>query len=144
MDSTFVEDAALLAARVREARQKARREIDRATTAMHAARQAVGAATSGSSPRYFVVRGEVDGEPVRALWWRGTLLATGDLASRAELIVGMGERFDAPGHDTSVEASLDEPLAAMLTFVRACDRVHQVVFGPMGRAGHRSREVMSR
>jgi hypothetical protein len=83
-------------------------------------------------PRYFVVHGSLDGSRVRASWFRGSLQATSLLRSRAELLVAMGESFRVDNeHGPVVVAALDDSLAAMLTIVRACDRIDAVSLGPL-------------
>jgi hypothetical protein len=82
-------------------------------------------------PRFFVVHGWVEGERVRASWFRGSLKASSALRTRADLLVRMGETFCVPRRDGVLEAGLDEPLAAMLTFVRSCDRLDAASFGPL-------------
>lgn len=91
--------------------------------------------TSGQlpeGPRFFVVHGEIQGRSVRASWFRGSLSATGTLLQRMHLLVALGEEF-APesGQGDVVAAGLAEPGPAMLTSVRACDRVRMVRFGPL-------------
>jgi hypothetical protein len=80
--------------------------------------------------RYFTLRGEVDGAPVRAWWSRGRLIASPALSARAELLVRLGERF-GPASGTAVVAGLGRPTAALLTVIRACDRVGEIRIGPM-------------
>ena len=82
------------------------------------------------SPRFFVVRGKVDGVGVRASWFRGSLTASDSLLDRGELLVKLGEHFVDNASGLTVEADLGTPLAAMLTLVRACDQVVSVRFGP--------------
>ena len=71
----------------------------------------------------YVVTGTVDGVPVRARLERGELDLPPRLRRRAQLIVDLGDTFDA-GDGTYLEASLEgEPLVALLTAMRACDRI---------------------
>lgn len=86
------------------------------------------AATAGS-PRFFVVAGEIEGSPVRAAWFRGSLIATEALLRRAALLVDLGEEFADDEGVALVQADLSQPVAAMLTFIRACDRVRAVRLG---------------
>jgi|SRR5579884_2547997 len=84
--------------------------------------------------RFFALLGEVDGQPVRATWLRGSLAASSALMRRAELLVAMDEVFETDDPATVVRADLRTALAAMLTLIRACDRVRSVRFGPAGTA----------
>ena len=81
-------------------------------------------------PRWFVVEGVVDGTVTRARWYRGRLMLPSSWAARAALVVALGERYEVPERDDGVVASLDEPLPALLTVLRACDRPQRVSFGP--------------
>lgn len=83
-------------------------------------------------PRFFTVHGEIDGRFVQASWYRTLLGASDELMARAQLIVSVGDHFGEHGSGSHVIASLDEPLPALLTFIRACDQTHKVVFGPSG------------
>lgn len=91
-------------------------------------------ASGQPAPRFFVVLGEVQGQTVRAAWFRGSLTATGSLLARMRMLVDLGEEFTVTGEGTPVVAALEEPGPAMLTSVRACDRVRMVRFGPLDRA----------
>lgn len=77
-----------------------------------------------ATPRWFRVAGTVDGQPGRVLWWRGRMSCSDELRARAEVIVGMGDTFESESHE--VAASFDQPVAALLTFVRAFDHVRAV------------------
>lgn len=71
----------------------------------------------------YVVTGTVDGAPVRATLERGELDLPAELRRRAQLVVDLGDTFDA-GNGTLLEASLDgDPLIALLTAMRAFDRI---------------------
>lgn len=126
-----------------ELRQRAAAACRHAEGAVARARRAVAESrrllpeSTPAHPRYFVVRGGLDGEPVRAVWTRRGLLASRTLQRRGELLVSMGERFEAPERGAVVAADLGQPLPALLTLLRACDRVENVVFGPLppGRSG---------
>lgn len=82
-------------------------------------------------PRVFVVRGEVEGRPVRAAWCRDSLVCSNALLKRASLLVAMGEEFGDGSSGERVSASLEQPIPAMLTFMRACDHVRTIQFGPL-------------
>lgn len=88
-----------------------------------------------SFPRFFVIRGEVEGRPVRASWFCGALTASPTLAQRAQLLVDLGERFESDDSGLpGLPADLHATAPAMLTCVRACDRVRVVRFGPLDAA----------
>jgi hypothetical protein len=77
----------------------------------------------GSS--WFVVRGEIDGQPVTARWLDGELRCDADVRGRADLVVAMGERFVHDGHE--ITASVDDGFgAALLTVVRSFSRIRSV------------------
>lgn len=91
-------------------------------------------------PRFFVVHGEILGQTVHASWFRGSLSATGTLLQRMQLLVDIGEEFVVEsGEGDAVAAGLAEPGPAMLTSVRACDRVRMVRFGPLDSVAPQSR-----
>jgi hypothetical protein len=77
---------------------------------------------------------DVDGARVRASWFRGELLATTALRTRADLLMRMRETFQIERGGLTVDAGLDEPLAAMLTRIRGCDHLVNASFGPFGEA----------
>ena len=81
--------------------------------------------------RYFALRGVVDDLPVRAWWSRQSLRASPSLLRRAELIVAMGERFVVEEGARVVSADLGRPTSALVTLIRACDRVGAVSVGPL-------------
>ncbi len=86
----------------------------------------------GGPPRpieYFVVRGEIDEEPVRASWFHGNLNASRRLKDRAELPVRIGEAFVADPDGQLICADLTQLVPAMLTLVRASDRIRSAAFG---------------
>ena len=73
------------------------------------------------------VRGLVAGEPVEARWVPGHgLMCPRSLRERSEILVGMNEMFSGTEGGPTVAASLDRPLAAMLTATRAMSRVLSV------------------
>jgi hypothetical protein len=84
-----------------------------------------------ASLRFFVLHGGVEGNPVKAWWLAGTLTTSRELRDRAELLVHLDERFELGPGDLSIAAALDDPLAALLTLVRACDRIRSVLVGPV-------------
>jgi hypothetical protein len=82
--------------------------------------------------RYFIVRGEVEGYRVRAVWSRGHLTTSPLLQQRADVLVALGDEFLSG--DAGFAAELSHALPAMLTLIRSCDRVDSVEFGPMEEA----------
>jgi len=82
-------------------------------------------------PRYFVIHGRVDGQRVRASWFRNTLHAGRLIRQRAQVVIGMGETFHIHDEGPIVVASLVDPLAAMLTLIRSCDSLDDATFGPI-------------
>lgn len=130
---TWVElrdDSAALRRRASDACRRAEEAVRRAGRLMARSRQILDEAATGS-PRYFVLRGGLDDERVRAVWSRGGLVVSESLRRRGELLVSMGEEFEDPDRGVVVRAALDDSLPAMLTLLRACDRVESVVFGPL-------------
>lgn len=87
--------------------------------------------TETSWPRVFVVHGEIEGKTVRAVWSRGSLVCSAALRQRGELLVAMGEEFGLEPGGPVLPAGFEDPAAAMLTFMRACDRVNKVQFSPV-------------
>lgn len=87
--------------------------------------------TEISWPRMFVVRGEVEGRKVRAVWSRGSLVCSSALLERGEVLVAMGEEFGLDSGGPVLVAGFDDATAAMLTLMRACDHVHTVQFSPV-------------
>ncbi|HET6874895.1 MAG TPA: hypothetical protein VFH70_08965 [Acidimicrobiales bacterium] len=87
------------------------------------------APTEGRTPGGIVgfrLRGVIEGEPVFADWTPEAPVASDALMVRAGIVVRLGETF--VGTDGwELDASLDEgPTRALLTFMRACDRVESV------------------
>jgi hypothetical protein len=76
-------------------------------------------------PSWFRVTGWVDGEPVQVVWSRGRYHCGKALLDRAALVVAMGDEF-TDGAERRITATLDDPLAALLTFIRACDKIEHV------------------
>lgn len=73
----------------------------------------------------FHIEGVVDGATVWADWSPSGLAACPTLRQRAELVVALGDRIGGPGQEGP--ACLDEgPTSALLTLMRACDRVRTV------------------
>lgn len=122
---------------LRDLRSRAEAACSRARDALSRAGELVAESRSlcpaHNCPRYFVVHGEVDGRPARAVWSRFGLLATEALARRGAVLVAIGEEFADP-RGSSIRADLSQPAPALLTLVRACDRVSFVQFGPLVEA----------
>lgn len=87
-------------------------------------------------PRMFSVTGTVDSFPVHAFWHRGQLSLSPLLWRRAELIVALGDEFHDDERERSVSADLTEPLPALLTLMRACDRVQRISLDHPPRQEH--------
>jgi hypothetical protein len=83
-----------------------------------------------SGPSYgiasFTLEGVVEHREVRAEWRDGRLLADPLLLERAHLVVGLGEQFAVPDTDPLTASLTGLPIVALLTLMRACDRVRQV------------------
>lgn len=86
-------------------------------------------------PRWFAIAGQVGEFEVRARWACSQLWLSPRLQDRAEAIVRRGERFVVPGTDEVVSAGLDSSIGAMLTLLRACDRIVDLGFGPVRPTG---------
>jgi hypothetical protein len=74
----------------------------------------------------FMVCGRVEDHPVWAMWSAGHLSVSPALRARAEVFVALGEQFRYEDSTTVITAALDEPLAAALTTIRACDQARSV------------------
>jgi hypothetical protein len=75
----------------------------------------------------FVVEGFVADRRLVARWTNGVLLVPVEVLRRAEIIVALGERFRRDGGEL-VAASLDDgPLPALLTVIRAFDKIINAV-----------------
>lgn len=73
----------------------------------------------------FHLEGVVEGAVVWADWTPGGLTTGLPLRQRADLVVALGDRIGCPGQE--VVACLDgTPTSALLTLMRACDRVRSV------------------
>lgn len=123
-------DAEIMMSRARSAIGRAEHIMKRSRTLLEATNRFRGEGRDW--PRFFVLHGRLDAQPVKACWFCGSLLATPVLRARAELLVALGESFNADSESPTVEADLDRPLAAMLTLIRACDQVKDARFGPLG------------
>jgi hypothetical protein len=74
--------------------------------------------------RWFRVSGEIEGRRAHVWWWRGRASCSTTLLARASVIVAMGDIFTHGEH--TVVASLEAPVPALLTFVRAFDAVSAI------------------
>jgi hypothetical protein len=88
---------------------------------------------AGATRASVTVTGSIEGRDVSVSWHRsGRCVGDPELLRRAEMLVAMGERWDSTelgldGPPRSVEASLDgSSVAAALTLMRACTRIHSV------------------
>ena len=101
-------------------------EVPSATQAPPADRAVTSEQRSSGDTLGFRLRGVVDGAPVVADWTPGGPVASDALMVRADLVVRLAERFvGADGRQLA--ASLEgSPTQALLTFIRACDRVESV------------------
>lgn len=102
--------------------------IPRGTTGLPWPNRVLG--TPDTWPRSFEVKGIVGHQNVTATWCDGVLHMSEELFDRAEVVVALQECFALPSGEAVIGASLDAPLAALLTLMRACDSVEGVVFGP--------------
>jgi hypothetical protein len=74
----------------------------------------------------FSLDGIIEACPVHAEWGGNRLVADPLLLERAELLVSIGEQFRA-GEPEAFAASLSgPPIVALLTLIRACDRVQGI------------------
>jgi len=72
----------------------------------------------------FLVCGRLDDDEVEARWVPGHgLMCPPALLARAEVVVALGETFSPGDGGGSVTATLDTPLSAMLTIMRAMSSV---------------------
>ena len=81
----------------------------------------------------FTITGVIDGDPVEARWIEPVgLVCSPAWRRRAEVVVALGDTFDA-GHGTPViAATLDhDPTAVALTLLRACDRITSIRLPPV-------------
>ena len=77
-----------------------------------------------SWPAIFEVSGVVEGENVRARWEHGSLRLSPSLRQRGSLLMALGESFSTG--EVDFEADLSSALPALLTVLRACDRVAEL------------------
>jgi hypothetical protein len=99
-------------------------------------RHETGPARRSPPLRSFFLEGVVEHRAVHAEWRDGGLVADPLLLERAELLVSLGEQFGAPNTGPYTASLCGLPIVALLTLMRACDRVQtvDVVAGP-GRSG---------
>lgn len=72
----------------------------------------------------FLVSGLLDDDAVEARWVPGHgLMCAPSLIARAEVVMALGETFTQGDDGWTVAATLDTPLAAMLTLMRAMSHV---------------------
>ena len=105
---------------------------DRSVQVREVARRLRREAAEHGWPRTFLVVGSVEDAMVRAFWSRRRLVVTPLLRRRAEVLVAMGEQFEVEGPAAPpLVAGLSDPVPALLTLMRACDRLTAVQLGPM-------------
>lgn len=71
----------------------------------------------------FTMIGVLDGARVGASYAHGQLACDAPLRAVAELLVDLTERFEDPGSPDLVATIEGDPLAMLLTLMRACDRI---------------------
>lgn len=81
----------------------------------------------------FTLLGTVDGELVEASLNHVGLSASEILLVRADLVVRLGESFDAGGRNLAASLT-GSPIQTVLTLIRACDRVLQISMDANTRA----------
>ncbi|HKH04234.1 MAG TPA: hypothetical protein VKA65_03645 [Acidimicrobiales bacterium] len=81
----------------------------------------------------FTITGVIDGDTVEARWIPPVgLVCSPAWRRRAEVVVALGDTFDAGHTSPSIAATLDDdPTAVALTLLRALDRVTSVRLPPM-------------
>jgi hypothetical protein len=76
------------------------------------------------SLRYvFYLRANIGENSRLALWRDHHLLVHPELAERAQMLVRLGDTFDAPEVGSRIVAGFEDPTRAALTLIRAADRV---------------------
>ncbi len=84
----------------------------------------------------FSLQGVIEQRVVHAEWRDDRLVADPLLLERAHLLVGLGEEFLSPNAGPFVASLTGLPIVALLTLMRACDRVQIVdVVAPRGVTG---------
>ncbi len=89
-------------------------------------RQADAPPKPGRRVTAFSLDGTIEDCPVHAEWRGDRLIADPLLLERAELLVGLGERFLAGEPGAFVACLTGSPIVALLTLMRACDRVQAI------------------
>jgi hypothetical protein len=86
--------------------------------------------------RSFSLEGVIEDRTVHAEWRDGRLMADPLLLERAQLVVGLEDQFLSPDASPLTASLNGLPIVALLTLMRACDRVRQIdVVGPAGKPG---------
>ncbi|HEY7070420.1 MAG TPA: hypothetical protein VH479_09915 [Acidimicrobiales bacterium] len=125
-----------LLASARAARRSAERARVASVTRRTVREDAVVGLDAGGPLLSFLVNGFIDGEPAHARYMDGQLFWSAEVATRAEVVVAMGETFDPGDGGPEVLASLaSTPTAALLTVMRAFSQVSSVELG-LGPADH--------
>jgi hypothetical protein len=71
----------------------------------------------------FYLKANIGGDSRLAIWRDHRLVVHPELAERGEILVRLGETFEAPEVGSRIPAGFDEPVQAALTLIRAADRV---------------------
>ena len=71
---------------------------------------------------YFLIKGFIGSLPVSATWNGGYLMADTELLEVADILIRVGEQFHVDA-TRSIDAGLEDPLAAVLTVARSFDRI---------------------
>ena len=84
----------------------------------------------------FSLKGVIEHRSVHAEWRDGRLVADPLLLERAQLLVGLGDKFESPNAGPFTASLTGLPVVGLLTLMRACDRVFEIdVAAPSGRPG---------
>jgi hypothetical protein len=73
----------------------------------------------------FLLRADIGENSRLAIWRDQRLIVHPEFAERAEMLVRLGETFDAPVVGSQIPAGFDNPVQAALTLIRAADRILQ-------------------
>jgi hypothetical protein len=76
----------------------------------------------------FFLHSLVDGRIATAFWRLEHAVASPPLRARAEIVIGLDDVFEGPEWLGDMRAGFDDPLAALVTFIRASDEVRRVVW----------------
>jgi len=119
-----VSDAVSVRTRARQLRSEAKALRKRSSNLKADSNRIVEAIQIATWPAIFEVSGVVEGQNVRAHWEHGRLRLSPLLRQRGSLLMALGENFSTGRVD--FEADLSSALPALLTVLRACDRVAEL------------------